>query len=114
MHDVHAQSMSRLILEFFLQHACHVMSIHFLITSHQYISVIIIAHTPHLHLSITPLRCTLSSDCEERTAALSSFHTDAAGDALVLNKWFGLQASADLPDLLSKVRELKKHPGNVT
>jgi hypothetical protein len=37
-------------------------------------------------------------------------HQDAAGDALVLNKWFGLQALSDLPDVLDKVKALKSHP----
>ena len=39
-----------------------------------------------------------------------AFHRDAAGDALILNKWFSLQASADLPDQLARVRALKQHP----
>lgn len=51
-----------------------------------------------------------SMDCKEREAALASFHKDAAGDALVLNKWFGLQALSDLPDVLDKVKALKSHP----
>ena len=43
---------------------------------------------------------------------MSQFHADAAGDALVLNKWFALQASADLPNLLGRVKDLKKHKGD--
>ena len=54
----------------------------------------------------------LSPDCPERDSALSQFHADAAGDALVLNKWFALQASADLPNLLGRVKDLKKHKGD--
>ena len=52
----------------------------------------------------------LSKDCPERDAALAAFHSAARGDALVLNKWFALQAAADAPALLSKVKALKAHP----
>jgi aminopeptidase N len=45
-----------------------------------------------------------------RDAALKKFYDDADGDALVLNKWFSVQALADLPDVLDRVKELKKHP----
>ncbi|CAM9158816.1 unnamed protein product [Ectocarpus sp. 6 AP-2014] len=45
----------------------------------------------------------------ERAEALSKFYNDADGDALVLNKWFGIQAAADLPDLLSRVKDLMQH-----
>jgi len=45
-----------------------------------------------------------------RDEALKKFFDDAAGDALVLNKWFLVQALADLPDVLDRVKELKKHP----
>ncbi|CAN0161441.1 unnamed protein product, partial [Ectocarpus sp. 12 AP-2014] len=45
----------------------------------------------------------------ERAEALSKFYNDAGGDALVLNKWFGIQAAADLPDLLSRVKDLMQH-----
>jgi len=43
-------------------------------------------------------------------AALESFYGDAAGDALVLNKWFAMQASADVEDVLPRVRKLMEHP----
>ena len=56
------------------------------------------------------LSALVSMPCEEREAALTTFHKDAAGDALILNKWFALQAAADLPDLLTRVKTLKKHP----
>ena len=35
---------------------------------------------------------------------------DAKGDALVLNKWFAIQASASVDKLLDLVQDLKKHP----
>ena len=48
--------------------------------------------------------------CAERDSALVKFHKDANGDALVLNKWFSIQAIADIPDLLTQVKALKSHP----
>jgi aminopeptidase N len=45
-----------------------------------------------------------------RDEALEIFYEDADGDALVLNKWFMIQALADLPDVLERVKKLKEHP----
>jgi len=45
-----------------------------------------------------------------RDERLQRFYDDADGDALVLNKWFTVQASADLPDVLDRVKALTKHP----
>ena len=45
-----------------------------------------------------------------RDAALEKFYEEADGDALVLNKWFSVQALADLPDVLDRVRALTEHP----
>ena len=47
---------------------------------------------------------------EYRDKALKDFYDDAEGDALVLNKWFSVQAMADLPDVLDRVKKLKEHP----
>ena len=47
---------------------------------------------------------------ELRDRAIQKFFDDAKGDALVLNKWFTVQALADLPDVLDRVKELTKHP----
>jgi len=46
----------------------------------------------------------------ERDAALTSFYEDANGDALVINKWFSLQAMASTPDTLENVKKLTQHP----
>lgn len=46
----------------------------------------------------------------ERAEALQTFYTDAKGDALVLNKWFAIQAAADTPTVLEQLKALKKHP----
>lgn len=48
-------------------------------------------------------------DCPERADALQTFYFDAKGDALVLNKWFAIQAAADTPSLLEQVKALKTH-----
>eukprot|EP00594_Rhizosolenia_setigera_P015297 CAMPEP_0178974854 /NCGR_PEP_ID=MMETSP0789-20121207/22754_1 /TAXON_ID=3005 /ORGANISM="Rhizosolenia setigera, Strain CCMP 1694" /LENGTH=899 /DNA_ID=CAMNT_0020663367 /DNA_START=76 /DNA_END=2775 /DNA_ORIENTATION=- len=45
-----------------------------------------------------------------RDAALQKFYDEADGDALVLNKWFSVQALANLPDVLDRVKALTKHP----
>jgi aminopeptidase N len=45
-----------------------------------------------------------------RDAAIQKFYDDANGDPLVLDKWFASQASADLPDILERVRKLVSHP----
>jgi aminopeptidase N len=47
---------------------------------------------------------------DARDKAIETFYQDANGDALVLNKWFGVQAMADLPDILDRVKILKEHP----
>jgi aminopeptidase N len=44
-----------------------------------------------------------------REKALTQFYNNAAGDALVLNKWFGIQAFADNPNVLESVKSLKAH-----
>ena len=45
-----------------------------------------------------------------RDLVMQKFYADADGDALVLNKWFSVQAMADLPDVLDRVKELTSHP----
>jgi len=45
-----------------------------------------------------------------RDAALTRFFEEADGNSLVLNKWFGVQAMASLPDVLDRVKKLMDHP----
>ena len=45
-----------------------------------------------------------------RDEILQKFYEEANGDALVLNKWFSVQALADLPDVLDRVKGLIEHP----
>jgi aminopeptidase N len=48
-------------------------------------------------------------DCAEKGEVIADFYNFAKDDALVLNKWFSVQAMADTPDALSKVQALKGH-----
>ena len=45
-----------------------------------------------------------------REEALAAFHARWRGDALVLDKWFSIQAMADRPDAIEAVRQLYAHP----
>jgi aminopeptidase N len=47
---------------------------------------------------------------ENRDWALQKFYEDAGGYALSLDKWFSVQALANLPDALDRVKALTKHP----
>ena len=49
-------------------------------------------------------------DCEERMEALVRFEEQWRGDALVMDKWFLLQATSALPDTLDRVEGLLGHP----
>ncbi|HVC29636.1 MAG TPA: aminopeptidase N [Steroidobacteraceae bacterium] len=50
-----------------------------------------------------------NSDCPERAEALAQFHARWRGDALVLDKWFAIQATSALDDTLEAVRRLAAH-----
>ena len=60
--------------------------------------------------SLAALNCLVSIPGPDREAALKVFYEKANGDPLVLNKWFSIQAMADLPDSLDQVKALIKHP----
>ena len=66
-------------------------------------------HSTCMTDKITALSCLVSHPSIEATNALESFHTDAAGSALVLNKWFMVQALADHSHVIDTVRTLKQH-----
>ena len=57
--------------------------------------------------ALAALCCTASA---ERESALASFAEQWKDDALVMNKWFGLQAASDLPGNVERVRALLSHP----
>jgi aminopeptidase N len=52
----------------------------------------------------------VSLDAPEREQALEQFFDRFEDDALVLDKWFGLQAAAQRPDTLEQVERLAAHP----
>ena len=52
----------------------------------------------------------VSLDVAERAAALDAFHERFHDDALVLDKWFALQAAAQRADTVDQVLALEKHP----
>jgi len=52
----------------------------------------------------------VSLDASERQEALDAFYDRFHDDALVLDKWFALQAAAQRPDTASQVLRLEKHP----
>ena len=49
-------------------------------------------------------------DCAERGQVLQEFYDRWKGEALVINKWFSLQASTSLPDAFEHVQDLMQHP----
>jgi aminopeptidase N len=57
--------------------------------------------------ALTPLA---SCACPERGEALRNFYDRWKGDRQVVDKWFALQATSDLPDALDEVRSLLRHP----
>jgi aminopeptidase N len=52
----------------------------------------------------------VSLDAPEREEALNAFYERFRTDALVLDKWFGLQAAAQRTDTLAQVQRLAAHP----
>jgi aminopeptidase N len=60
--------------------------------------------------TIAALRCLANLDCHERETALGTFYTKWQHDALVVNKWFSIQAESKLPHTLDQVKELLDHP----
>jgi len=51
-----------------------------------------------------------SLDAPERERALDEFYRRFEGDALVVDKWFALQAAAQRPDTAGQVERLASHP----
>jgi len=55
------------------------------------------------------LRAVAHTACDERTALLADFYQQWQGDALVIDKWFSVQATAGLPDTLDTIEQLQQH-----
>ena len=54
------------------------------------------------------MACWPALDVPEREAAFDDFYDRYRGDALVIDKWFGLQAAAPRPDTLDVVEALAR------
>ncbi len=59
--------------------------------------------------TVGALRCFVNSDSPRRAETLDAFYEYWQDDALVLDKWFALQATSKLPDTLSTVKKLMSH-----
>eukprot|EP01070_Trichotokara_eunicae_P008661 Trichotokara_eunicae@DN5837_c0_g1_i2.p1 len=46
---------------------------------------------------------------EERDKAITEFYEYADGDDLIIDKWFAVQAAADIPNVIDEVKKLYKH-----
>jgi aminopeptidase N len=49
-------------------------------------------------------------DCPERKPALEQFYTKWRDEPLVVDKWFGVEATSRLPGTVARVKELSSHP----
>lgn len=58
----------------------------------------------------TALRLLANKDCSERQEALADFYQQWQHEALVIDKWFTIQATSELPDTLVQVKQLLSHP----
>jgi aminopeptidase N len=59
---------------------------------------------------IAALQFLSNSAAEERAEAIASFYERWKGEALVVDKWFSVQAMSHGPDALERVTELLDHP----
>lgn len=59
--------------------------------------------------TIGALRPLVNQENNHRATALDAFYQQWQHNALVVDKWFGLQASSKLPDTLQRVKALLKH-----
>ncbi len=60
--------------------------------------------------SMAALTALANTECPERETALAKFHDRWKDEALVLDKWFAVQAMSRLPGTLDRVRALTRHP----
>jgi aminopeptidase N len=59
---------------------------------------------------IAALYALANTDCAEREPALREFYQKWQHDNLVIDKWFAIQASSELPGTLTHVKALLQHP----
>jgi len=59
--------------------------------------------------TMAALKALVNVECSQRAQALSDFYAKWCHDALVVDKWFALQASSKLPGTLQHVKKLMHH-----
>ncbi|NOZ11785.1 MAG: aminopeptidase N [Gammaproteobacteria bacterium] len=67
-------------------------------------------HADNMTDELAALVCITHNDYAERQQPLEDFYNKWQHEALVVNKWFSLQATSPLPDTLEQIRQLKSHP----
>jgi len=60
--------------------------------------------------TMAALACISNIDCAEREIVLDDFYSKWSNNPLVINKWLTVQAQADLPNTLDRVKDLMQHP----
>ncbi len=65
---------------------------------------------PSMTLARAGLRALQCHDTPEREAAMAAFHDRWHGKPVILDAWFGLQASAPFGDGVARVQALMEHP----
>lgn len=58
---------------------------------------------------VAGLRCLAKRSSKQEQDAMLLFYRQAKGDALVINKWFAIQSSANVPNLVDQARSLMEH-----
>lgn len=66
-------------------------------------------HADNMTDQSAALRLLANKACPERTQALASFYEQWQNEALVIDKWFSIQATAELPGTLNQVKQLLAH-----
>jgi aminopeptidase N len=60
--------------------------------------------------AMAALTAIANCDCAERRPALDAFHSKWKDEALVVDKWLGVEALSQLPGTVARVKELTGHP----
>ncbi len=68
-------------------------------------------HADNMTDRIAALRILVDLPGNDRELALADFAARFAGNPIVMDKWFALQAMSTLPETLGVVRRLMEHPG---
>ncbi len=67
-------------------------------------------HASNMTDRLAAVNALVDIDCPERHDILQLFHDFAGDDALILDKWFSVQAASSLPDTLNTVYSLMQQP----